>query len=126
MVVFLGVQDVGREQDDRLLGVVLPPVRDGVDLLGRIAGVVHDRRRARAAVLGDAAGDDVDDRRALAMAVPGDRAAGLDDEPAQAERVVLERGGLLRQVDRSNHGVGGAGVRGGAGLLAVVGHLVGG
>src|SRR5690349_12332068 len=95
------MEEIGRDQHGTALARVLPPMRSRVRLGGDIAGMMDDRDRASAGIFGHLARDDIDHRRPVAVAVPRDDAASLDDEPAQAELAVLDRGRLLRELDRA-------------------------
>src|SRR5581483_3264279 len=121
--VVLVVEEIGRQQHHGRLAGVLPPVRGAFHLGGGFAGPMHDRHRTGAAILGDRPTDDVDDRRPVGVAVPRDDSPRLNDEPAQAQRVLLQHDGLVDEIDFRLHRVGDALRLGGAHLLSLaVGH----
>src|SRR6185295_5931179 len=91
VLVLIGavVEDVDRDQNHWLLGLVLPPVRRAAALGRDVARVMHDRHRAITREFDDRSLHHVYLRRALVVAVPGNDAAGLDVELAQTEQASL-------------------------------------
>ena len=117
VVVHVG-RDVGRDQHDRLVGRVLPPMRQ-VAFDRKVAGLMNDRNGASVRVFRDRAGDDINQSRAIIVAMPCDFPARRDFEPAHAQVMIRQRDLFLREIDLTKELFGDALVRSCAGLLAI-------
>src|SRR6266404_3677302 len=117
IVVVRILADVADIEDDGFLAEVLPPVRGAEHFGPDLAGLVQDRLGAVAGVFDDLALLHEDQRRTVVMAVPRHDAAGLDRQLAEAQLAILDVGGLLLEIDRTERDVGDADLAGPSSIL---------